>query len=160
MKKIIIVGFILVFILGILFTSLNELAIIPKKSEKTVESNTLDSIYSKKEIFTEAKFSGNTNDSAQYLITIVENSWKQGCEEDDTCFTPHNKVINVGDTILFLNEDKFEHNVRVRGDPNYLHHPTDVIRQNEYFVYKFNESGKYDIHCTLHPWMEGAITVN
>ena len=96
---------------------------------------------------------------AQHVIIIVKDSWKQGCEVDDSCFSPYEKIIGVGETILFVNQDEFEHNVRLRGDPNYLHFPTDVIKQNEYFVYKFHELGKYQYHCTLHPWMEGMITI-
>ena len=119
----------------------------------------INSIYSEKEIFSEARYSGNTDEKAQQLIIKAENSWEQGCEIDNLCFLPYEKIINAGETVLFLNQDEFEHNVRLRGDPNYLHFPTDVIKQNEYFVYKFNESGKYEYHCTLHPWMEGVITI-
>ena len=119
----------------------------------------INSIYSEKEIFSEARYSGNTDEKAQQLIIIAENSWEQGCEVDNLCFLPYEKIINVGETVLFLNQDEFEHNVRLRGDPNYLHFPTDVIKQNEYFVYKFNERGKFEYHCTLHPWMEGVITI-
>ena len=75
------------------------------------------------------------------------------------CFLPYEKTINSGETVLFVNEDEFEHNVRLRGDSDYLHFPTDVIKQNEYFVYKFEETGKYQYHCTLHPWMEGVINI-
>ena len=66
----------------------------------------------------------------------------------------------VNDVIMFVNQDDFEHNILLRGDSQYLHFPADVIRQNEYFVYKFNVPGEYDYVCTLHPWMEGVIQVN
>ena len=126
-------------------------------SEKNNER--LNSIYSQIEIFSEAPYSGNTDEKAQHLIIMAKDSWKPGCEEEDLCFLPYEKTISVGETILFVNEDEFEHNVRLRGDPNYLHFPTDVIKQNEYFVYKFEYSGKFQYHCTLHPWMEGMIDI-
>ena len=119
----------------------------------------LNSIYSQTGIFSEAPYSGNTDEKAQHLIIMAKDSWKPGCEKEDLCFLPYEKAISVGETILFVNEDEFEHNVRLRGDPNYLHFPTDVIRQNEYFVYKFEYSGKFQYHCTLHPWMEGVINI-
>jgi len=119
----------------------------------------LNSIYSQTEIFSEAPYSGNTDEKAQHLIIMAKDSWKPGCEEEDLCFLPYEKTISVGETILFVNEDEFEHNVRLRGDPNYLHFPTDVIKQNEYFVYKFEYSGKFQYYCTLHPWMEGVIDI-
>ena len=119
----------------------------------------LNSIYSQTEIFSEAPYSGNTDEKAQHLIIMAKDSWKPGCEKEDLCFLPYEKTISVGETILFVNEDEFEHNVRLGGDPNYLHFPTDVIKQNEYFVYKFEYSGKFQYHCTLHPWMEGVINI-
>ncbi len=119
----------------------------------------LNSIYSQTEIFSEAPYSGNTDEKAQHLIIIAEDSWKPGCEKEGLCFLPYEKTINTGEIVLFVNVDEFEHNVRLRGDPNYLHFPTDVIKQNEYFVYKFEESGKFQYHCTLHPWMEGVINI-
>ena len=123
------------------------------------DDDLINSIYSQTEIFSEAPYSGNTDEKAQHLIIIAKDSWKPGCEVDDLCFLPYEKTISVGETILFVNEDEFEHNVRLRGDPNYLHFPTDVIKQNEYFVYKFEYSGKFQYHCTLHPWMEGVIDI-
>ena len=119
----------------------------------------LNSIYSQTEIFSETPYSGNTDEKAQHLIIIAEDSWKPGCEKEDLCFLPYEKTINTGEIVLFVNVDEFEHNVRLRGDPNYLHFPTDVIKQNEYFVYRFEYSGKFQYHCTLHPWMEGVINI-
>lgn len=147
----IIVASILIFFAATLFTGEFE----TQNSDDVL----INSIYSEKEIFSEARYSGNTDEKAQQLIIIAENSWEQGCEVDNLCFLPYEKIINVGETVLFLNQDEFEHNVRLRGDPNYLHFPTDVIKQNEYFVYKFNERGKFEYHCTLHPWMEGVIII-
>jgi len=126
---------------------------------KTENIDKISSIYSSDD-YTETKYSGNTNDTAQNLIEIANNSWQQGCEIEKKCFLPNMKTIMVNDVIMFVNQDDFEHNILVRGDSQYLHFPADVIRPNEYFVYKFNVPGKYDYVCTLHPWMEGVIQVN
>ena len=133
--------------------------VISNMTNSQTDSEQINSIYSKTEIFSEAPYSGNTDEKAQHLIIISKDSWKPGCETDDSCFLPYEKTINLEETILFVNEDEFEHNIRLRGDSDYLHFPTDVIKQNEYFVYKFEESGKYKYYCTLHPWMEGAIII-
>ena len=118
----------------------------------------ISSIYSSED-YTETRYSGNTKGTAQHLIEIANNSWQQGCEVEEKCFLPHMKTIMVNDVIMFVNHDDFEHNILVRGDSQYLHFPADVIRADEYFVYKFNVPGKYEYVCTLHPWMEGKITV-
>ena len=123
------------------------------------DDDLINSIYSQTEIFSKASYSGNTDEKAQHLIIIAEDSWKPGCQEQDLCFLPYEKTINTGEIVLFVNEDKFEHNVRLGGDTDYLHFPIDVIKQNEYFVYKFEYSGKFQYHCTLHPWMEGVINI-
>tara|TARA_Y100001938_G_scaffold134785_1_gene195657 strand:+ start:419 stop:880 length:462 start_codon:yes stop_codon:yes gene_type:complete len=145
------------FIIGLLVLA-TYVAISEMTNTKT-DDEIINSIYSKTEIFSKAPYSGNTDEKAQHVIMIGKDSWKPGCEENDLCFLPYEKIIKIGETVLFVNEDEFEHNVRLRGDPNYLHFPTDVIKQNEYFVYKFEENGKYQYYCTLHPWMEGIINV-
>ena len=126
---------------------------------KIQESDKISSIYSSND-FAETRYSGNTEGMAQHLIEIAHSSWQQGCEIEKRCFLPHMKTIMINDIIMFVNQDDFEHNILVRGDSQYLHFPADVIRSNEYFVYKFNVPGKYDYVCTLHPWMEGVIQVN
>ena len=107
----------------------------------------------------EKRYSEHTLTAYEKDLEQFTNFLQETFEIDDLCFLPYEKTINAGETVLFVNEDEFEHNVRLRGDPNYLHFPTDVIRQNEYFVYKFEYSGKFQYHCTLHPWMEGVIDI-
>ena len=143
----------IVVICGILYLSFTV------DNLKTENIDKISSIYSSDD-FTETRYSGNTDDTAQHLVEIANNSWQQGCEIEKKCFLPHMKTIMVNDVIMFVNQDDFEHNILVRGDSQYLHFPADVIRPNEYFVYKFNVPGKYDYVCTLHPWMEGVIQVN
>ena len=143
-----------IVILGISYVSFSGLSNIETENLEQV------SIIYSNDTLTETMYSGNTEEKAQHLIEITNNSWKQGCERDDECFLPYVTAINVGDIILFANQDEYEHNIRVRGDSEYLHFPADVIKPDEYFVYKFLEYGKYDYYCTLHPWMEGVIQVN
>jgi len=125
---------------------------------ETENMDELSSIYTNSN-YSEAKYSSTTKEKAQHLVEMINGSWKQGCETNDGCFLPKIKTIGVGNSVLFLNQDDFEHNVRVRGDSDYLHFPTDVIKTNEYFVNKFSNSGTYNYYCTLHPWMEGKIIV-
>jgi len=144
--------FIGIGIFGVMYTSLTS------NSLETEDVEKISIIYSNID-FSETRYSGNTDDIAQYLIEITHNSWQQGCEIEKKCFLPHVKTIMVNDVIMFVNQDDFEHNILVRGDSQYLHFPADVIRSNEYFVYKFNSPGEYEYVCTLHPWMEGKIIV-
>jgi len=148
---------IIVISIGMIFgvSCVSFLGIFVLETENVDE---LSSIYTNSN-YSEAKYSSTTKEKAQHLVEIINGSWKQGCEENDGCFLPKIKTIGVGDSVLFLNQDDFEHNVRVRGDSDYLHFPTDVIKTNEYFVNKFSNSATYNYYCTLHPWMEGTIIV-
>ena len=145
----------ILFIFGIVIFGIFYLSL----TNDNLKTENISSIYSSDD-YTETRYSGNTEDVAQHLVEIAKNSWQQGCEIEKKCFLPHMKTIMVNDVIMFVNQDDFEHNILVRGDSQYLHFPADVIRQNEYFVYKFNVPGEYDYVCTLHPWMEGVIQVN
>ena len=120
--------------------------------------NMVSKIYSNEQ-YSEAMYSGNTKERAQHLIEIEEGTWKQGCEKNNECFLPYVETIKIGDVVLFVNEDEYEHNIRVRGESEYLHFPADVINPDEYFVYKFAYSGEFDYYCTLHPWMDGKVIV-
>ena len=74
-------------------------------------------------------------------------------------FSSHMKTIMVNDVIMFVNHDvHFEHNILVRGDSEYLHFPADVIRADEYFVYKFNVSGNtiMFVHF-IHGWKARSL---
>ena len=149
---------IIVISIGIIF-GISCVSLLGIFGLKTDNMDELSSIYTNSD-YSEAKYSGTTKEKAQHLVEIAKNSWQQGCEIEKKCFLPHMKTIMVNDVIMFVNQDDFEHNILLRGDSQYLHFPADVIRQNEYFVYKFNVPGEYDYVCTLHPWMEGIIQVN
>ena len=149
---------IIVISIGIIF-GISCVSLLGIFGLKTDNMDELSSIYTNSD-YSEAKYSGTTKEKAQHLVEIAKNSWQQGCEIEKKCFLPNMKTIMVNDVIMFVNQDDFEHNILVRGDSQYLHFPADVIRPNEYFVYKFNVPGKYDYVCTLHPWMEGVIQVN
>ena len=149
---------IIVISIGIIF-GISCVSLLGIFGLKTDNMDELSSIYTNSD-YSEAKYSGTTKEKAQHLVEIAKNSWQQGCEIEKKCFLPHMKTIMVNDVIMFVNQDDFEHNILVRGDSQYLHFPADVIRPNEYFVYKFNVPGEYDYVCTLHPWMEGVIQVN
>ena len=148
---------IIVISIGIIF-GISCVSLLGIFGLKTDNMDELSSIYTNSD-YSEAKYSGTTKEKAQHLVEIAKNSWQQGCEIEKKCFLPHMKTIMVNDVIMFVNQDDFEHNILLRGDSQYLHFPADVIRADEYFVYKFNVPGKYEYVCTLHPWMEGKITV-
>ena len=100
-----------------------------------------------------------SKDDADHLVVMTIGSWRQGCEKINTCFSPYTKVVDMGDTVLFENQDEFGHNIMMREEKKYLHSTSNIINPHESFVYKFDELGRHDYYCTLHPWMKGEIVV-
>jgi len=99
--------------------------------------------------------------------TIVEVSLPPGtsvpgCEEENACFIPFSVSINVGDTVVWSNDDSAAHTV-TSGTPS--EGPDGVFDSSIFmsattFEQTFSESGNYDYFCMVHPWMVGQIQVN
>jgi plastocyanin len=70
-------------------------------------------------------------------------------------FNPDEIIINKGQTITWINEEKTPHTITNRG--KFLF--DSLLRQNEYFTYQFDKVGTFEFGCTLHPWMHGTINV-
>ena len=85
-----------------------------------------------------------------------------GCEETNSCFSPADITINVGDTVHWMNVDTSAHTV-TGGSP--ADGPSGVfdsslVMADATYAFTFDEAGSYDYFCMVHPWMTGTITVN
>ena len=94
-------------------------------------------------------------------VLIPEGTSVRGCETTDECYIPFGVKIDVGDEVIWTNEDMAFHTV-TSGNPT--DGPDDLFdsgmfKIDEQFSHKFEESGNFDYFCTLHPWMEGIIVV-
>jgi len=72
----------------------------------------------------------------------------------DACFTPTTLRIEPGDSVTFVNEDSFVHNVTAN-----LWGHFDDLEQGDSFTATFGEDGVYPYACTYHPGMTGAVVV-
>jgi len=85
----------------------------------------------------------------------------RGCETNNECYIPFGVKIDVGDTVIWTNEDLAFHTV-TSGNPtdgpdgNF---DSGMFKIDEQFSQKFESSGNFDYFCTLHPWMEGTVVV-
>ena len=70
-------------------------------------------------------------------------------------FNPDEIIINKGQTITWINEEKTPHTITSKG--KFLF--DSLLKQNEDFTYQFDKVGTFEFGCTLHPWMHGTINV-
>jgi plastocyanin len=76
--------------------------------------------------------------------------------EEGIAFVPGDGSLAVGNTVTWTNNDDVPHDVTAdtfsSGEPGGMQ-PGDV------FEHTFEEAGNFDYVCTLHPGMEGTVTV-
>jgi len=102
--------------------------------------------------------------SAFAAEVIVENALGASvpeCEETNECFIPYQVSINVGDTVIWVNNDIAAHTTTsgspVDGpDGNF---DSNLVMAGSSFSFTFNEAGTYEYFCLVHPWMEGIVIV-
>ena len=85
---------------------------------------------------------------------------RPGCETNDSCYIPSLIVIGKGKQVTWVNEDSAFHTIT----SGYYGAPTDLFDSGyldpfESYTLTFDETGIYDYHCTLHPWMKGQVIV-
>ncbi|HJT84101.1 MAG TPA: cupredoxin domain-containing protein [Nitrososphaeraceae archaeon] len=94
----------------------------------------------------------HNNDKSELTIHIPKGSFHPGT---DSSFNPDEIIINKGETITWLNEDKTPHTVTSKDKLLF----DSLLKQNEVFSYQFDKVGTFELGCTLHPWMQGKINV-
>jgi plastocyanin len=76
--------------------------------------------------------------------------------EKDIKFEPANVTIDAGQTVTWTNEDSVGHDVTgddfKSGDPG-------AMKSGDTFEHTFDAAGTFDYVCTVHPGMEGSVTV-
>jgi plastocyanin len=75
---------------------------------------------------------------------------------DGIAFNPSDVSVGVGDTVTWTNNESVEHDVTAdsfsSGDPG-------GMMSGDTFEHTFEEAGSFDYVCTVHPGMEGTVTV-
>jgi plastocyanin len=95
----------------------------------------------------------NYNDYASELsIHIPKGSFHPATHRS---FNPDEIIINKGEKITWINEDKTPHTVTSKDKLLF----DSLLKQNEDFTYQFDKVGTFEVGCTLHPWMHGTINV-
>jgi plastocyanin len=71
-------------------------------------------------------------------------------------FEPKTVEVKVGQTVSWPNEDSVDHNVVATDGEDFK---SDNYGKGETYEYKFEQPGTVKYTCTLHPGMDGEVTV-
>lgn len=96
------------------------------------------------------------------LVSIPAGTNIPGCEQVNLCYDPPSLIIFTGGEIIWRNDDSSSHTVT---SGNIIEGPDGIfdsglIKAGETFSFKFEELGKYDYFCMIHPWANASITVS
>ncbi|MEJ0021427.1 MAG: cupredoxin family copper-binding protein [Candidatus Doudnabacteria bacterium] len=70
-------------------------------------------------------------------------------------FTPTSIMIRKGDTVVWTNKDSAVHTViGDNGGP-----ASSNLSTNQTYSFTFNTIGAFNYHCSIHPYMQGIVTV-
>ncbi len=78
----------------------------------------------------------------------------------DNRYIPQSITVPSGTTVTWVNRDSYPHTVTSGAREN----PTDLFDSGNIpaegtFSYTFGQAGTYPYYCTLHPGMDGTVTV-
>jgi len=72
-----------------------------------------------------------------------------------SAFDPENITVNVGSTVRWVNQDAVPHRIQF-SDPSLS--PV-LLASSQSGSQRFDQPGQYDYICSIHPDMQGTVTV-
>ncbi|MDX1587363.1 MAG: plastocyanin/azurin family copper-binding protein [Oleiphilaceae bacterium] len=87
-------------------------------------------------------------------VAVAEN---YTVEQSDKAFQPQNLTIKAGDTVEFLNNDPFFHNIFSLSESKFF--DLGSFPQGESRSITFENPGKVTVECAIHPQMQMTIEV-
>jgi len=95
-------------------------------------------------------------------VSIRAETGVPGCEETNQCYVPFIVNVNIGDTVVWINNDTSLHTV-TSGSPD--EGPdglfdSSMMEGSGTFEVTFDDTGSYSYFCMIHPWMTGNVIVS
>lgn len=94
-------------------------------------------------------------------VSVAPGASTAGCETDNKCYINSEVTVNVGDEVVWSNDDSASHTV-TSGDPKNGPDGTfdsSLFLAGQTFSHTFDEAGEFPYFCQVHPWMQGTIIV-
>lgn len=115
----------------------------------------------------EGKVSGMTGKSVVYVEAVAGKTFPAPekhalMNQKGLAFQPHILVVQLGQTVDFLNSDNVQHNVfwpSISGDKK-LGHNLGTWPKGEMKSWKFDHPGVVPLLCNVHPDMSGYVVIS
>jgi predicted secreted protein with PEFG-CTERM motif len=94
-------------------------------------------------------------------VSAPQGTSVPGCETTNECFIPHEVTVNVGDTVIWSNDDSAAHTVTAgsAGDGPSGVFDSSLFMAGTTFSHTFESEGEVPYFCMVHPWMQGIVFV-
>ncbi|MFQ5439866.1 MAG: PEFG-CTERM sorting domain-containing protein [Nitrosopumilaceae archaeon] len=94
-------------------------------------------------------------------VSTPQGTSVPGCETTNECYLPNEITVNVGDEVVWSNDDTAAHTVTAGSAAD---GPSGVFDSSLFmagttFSHKFEAAGEYPYFCMVHPWMAGIVKV-
>lgn len=109
----------------------------------------------------------------EYFIDIPFGAYNPKLDTPaEEWYEPSQKIVLVGDNIIWYNSDKESHSVTSGEGPgrfNWMNNKdfgepdgifdSGLFKPSESWNHTFEEAGIFSYYCIIHPWMEGLVIV-
>jgi len=95
------------------------------------------------------------------IVQIPAGTSVPGCEDTNECWIPATVFIDLGDTVIWLNDDTAAHTVTsgsAADGPDGIF-DSSLFMSGTMFSWIAEAPGVYPYHCMVHPWMAGIVIV-
>jgi len=94
-------------------------------------------------------------------VSLPTDSALPGCEETNQCFIPATVFIDVGETVIWSNDDYAAHTVTSGTNEDGIDGIFDssLFMSGQTFSWTAEAPGVYPYLCMVHPWMIGTVIV-
>ena len=89
------------------------------------------------------------------FVSIPAGTSVPGCEQTNSCFLPYSVTVNIGDQVIWSNDDTEAHTV-TSNDGSF---DSSLFMAGTGFSHTFSQAGTYPYLCMVHPWMTGVVNV-
>jgi len=94
-------------------------------------------------------------------VIVPVGSSVPGCEDTNECWLPAEISVDVGETVVWSNDDTAAHTVTSgsAADGSDGNFDSGLFMAGTTFSWTAEAAGEYPYYCAVHPWMAGVVIV-